>query len=83
MHKNYKKPTFNIQIEAKYPLYLKGFEDARIENIIIEDAVLNGVGGDSVLQNIKGLTFKNVSINGEKLEDKTVDVDNDMKIHTL
>lgn len=70
-------------IEAKYPLYLKGFEDAKIENIVIEDAVLNGVEGESVLQNIKGLTFKNVSINGNKIEDMTIDVDNDMKIQKL
>ena len=32
-------------IDAKNALYLKGFEDALIENIVIEDAVLNGVKG--------------------------------------
>jgi len=70
-------------IEAKHSLYLKGFEDAPIENIVIEDAVLNGVKGDSVLQNIKNLTFKNVCINGEKLEDQNINVDNDFKIYKL
>lgn len=70
-------------IEAKHALYLKGFEDAPIENIVIEDAVLNGVKGDSVLQNIKNLTFKNVCINGEKLEDQNINVDNDFKTYTL
>jgi len=66
-------------IDAKNALYLRGFEDAQIENILIEDAVLNGVKGDMVLQNIKNLTFKNVSINGEKISDKTINVGNDFK----
>lgn len=70
-------------IDAKNSLYLKGFEDSPIENIFLEDLNLNGVKGDAVLQNIKNITFKNVYINGEKLEDNTMNVDNDFKIHTL
>ncbi|AQR95789.1 glycoside hydrolase family 28 protein [Clostridium saccharoperbutylacetonicum] len=67
-------------IDAKNALYLKGFEDAPIENILIEDALLNGVKGEAVLQNIKNLTFRNVYINGKKLEDKSINVDNNSKI---
>jgi len=70
-------------IEAQHALYLKGFEEAPIENIVIEDAVLSGVKGESVLQNIKNLTFKNVCINGEKLEDQNINVDNDFKVNKL
>ncbi|OOM71850.1 polygalacturonase [Clostridium puniceum] len=70
-------------IEAKHALYLKGFEDAPIENIVIEDAILSGVKGDSILQNINNLTYKNVCINGEKLEDQNINVDNDFKVCKL
>lgn len=67
-------------IDAANALYLKGFANAPIENVFIEDAVLEGVKGNAVLQNVKGLTFKNVTINGEKLKDKTIDVSDDCKV---
>lgn len=67
-------------IDAKNSLYLKGFKDAAIENILLEDMVLVGVKGEAVLQNIRNLTFKNVYINGTKLEDRTINVDDDSKI---
>jgi polygalacturonase len=63
-------------IDAKNALYIKGFENAPIENIVIEDAILNGVQGEAVLQNVKNITLKNVFINGKKVEDKTFDVNN-------
>lgn len=63
-------------IDAKNALYIKGFEHAPIENIVLEDAVLNGVEGDSVLQNVKNITFKNVFINNIKVDDKTFSVNN-------
>lgn len=68
-------------IDAKNALYLKGFEDAPIENIVLEDAVLNGVRGEAVLQNIKNLTFRNVFINGEKIEDEIINVDNNFNVN--
>ena len=33
-----------------------------------------------VLQNIKNLTFKNVSINGKKVSDKTINVGNEFEV---
>ncbi|MCR4944651.1 MAG: glycoside hydrolase family 28 protein [Clostridium sp.] len=66
-------------IDAKNALYIKGFENAPIENIVLEDAELNGVKGEAVLQNIRNLTFKNVSINGVKQKDRTFSVDNEFK----
>lgn len=68
-------------IDAKNALYLKGFEDAPIENIVLENADLNGVRGEAVLQNVKNLTFRNVFINGEKIEDGTINVDNNFNIN--
>ena len=70
-------------VDAKHALYLKGFQDAPIENIVLEDVALSGVKGEDVLQNIKNLTLKNVTINGERIDDKTINVDNDFTIHTL
>ena len=67
-------------IDANNALYLKGFKEAPIENILIEDADLNGVKGDVVLQNVKGLAFKNVSINNVKVDDKILDVEDDFKV---
>jgi len=66
-------------IDAKNALYIKGFEHAPIENIVIEDAILNGVNGEAILQNVKNITFKNVSINGKKLADKTFHVNNEFQ----
>ena len=66
-------------IDAKNALYIKGFENAPIENIVLEDAELNGVKGEAVLQNIRNITFKNVSINGVKQENRTFSVDNNFK----
>ena len=60
-------------------MYIKGFENAPIENIVLEDAELNGVKGEAVLQNIRNITFKNVSINGVKQENRTFSVDNNFK----
>lgn len=67
-------------IDANNALFLKGFKDAPIENILIEDVYLNGVKGDAVLQNIKGIGFKNVSINNKRIDDKVIDVENDFRV---
>ncbi|MCI3008548.1 hypothetical protein FBD77_10725 [Clostridium butyricum] len=67
-------------IDANNALFLKGFKDAPIENILIEDVYLNGVKGDAVLQNIKGIGFKNVSINNKRIDDKIIDVENDFRV---
>lgn len=63
-------------IDAKNALYIRGFENAPIENILIEDADLNGVKGKAVLQNIKNITFRDISINGARIGDKTSSFDN-------
>lgn len=70
-------------IDAKNSIYLKGFKDSPIENILLEDLILNGVKGKAVLQNIKNITFKNVCINDEKIDDKTTNVDDECKIQII
>jgi len=70
-------------IDAKNALYLKGFAKAPIENVTIENVVLNGVEKKSILRNVKGLRFKNVSINGQKIEDSLVNADNKSIIEYL
>ncbi|MBR6266971.1 MAG: glycoside hydrolase family 28 protein [Selenomonadaceae bacterium] len=61
-------------IDAKYAFYLKGFEDAPIENVTFKDMELEGVKGDAVLANIRSLAYENVSINGKKQADQKVDI---------
>ncbi len=62
-------------IDAKYAFYLKGFEDAPIENVAFKDMVLTGVKGHAVLENIKGMSLSNVVINGKQQPDRVFDVD--------
>ena len=69
------KTIEGASIDATNTLYLKGFEYSPIENIVLKDIELNGTKGGAVLQNVKGLTYKNVTIDGEKLEDRIINVD--------
>jgi polygalacturonase len=50
--------------KAQYALYLRGFKNAPIENIRLSDCDLKGVEKQSVIENVKGLSYKNVRING-------------------
>lgn len=59
-------------IEAKYAFYLKGFEDAPIENVTFRDMDLEGVKGDASYANVKGLTYADVTINGIKQPNQTM-----------
>ena len=50
--------------KAQYALYLRGFKNAPIENVRLSDCDLKGVEKQSVVENVKGLSYKNVRING-------------------
>jgi hypothetical protein len=67
-------------IDSKNAFFLKGFEDAPIENIVFRDMVLDGVKGDAEMINVNNLTYENVTINGKKVEDKTVNIGSDGKV---
>ena len=71
------KTVEGASIDATNTLYLKGFEKSPIENIVLQDVELNGTKGGAVLQNVKGLTYRSVTIDGEKLEDRTINVNNE------
>jgi len=67
-------------IDSKNAFFLKGFEDAPIENIVFRDMVLDGVKGDAEMINVNNLTYENVTINGKKVEDKTINIGPDGKV---
>lgn len=67
-------------IDAKYAFYLKGFEDAPIENVTFRGMKLEGVKGDAEMANIRGLTYSDVTINGKKQPDRTMDIGPDGQV---
>jgi polygalacturonase len=59
----------NVKTEkAKYALYLRGFKNAPIENVRLSDCEFNGVAMPNVVENVKGLEFGNVRVNGKLIE---------------
>lgn len=56
----------NMTVErTKYPLYLRGFEHAPIEEVRLSNCEFAHATNKSVLDNVKGLQLKSVRINGE------------------
>jgi polygalacturonase len=53
--------------KSEYALYLRGFKNAPIEEIHLTDCEFNNVAKPNVLENVKDLSLKNVSINGKLL----------------
>jgi polygalacturonase/lysophospholipase L1-like esterase len=51
--------------KSKYALYLRGFKNAPIADILIEDCAFDGVAKPNVLENVRDLTLRDVRINGE------------------
>ncbi|MBV9183048.1 MAG: glycoside hydrolase family 28 protein [Acidobacteria bacterium] len=54
--------------KAKYALYLRGFKDSPIETIRLTDCEFEGVERESVIEEVKNLSFENVRVNGRRLE---------------
>jgi polygalacturonase len=55
----------NLQSQkAKYALYFRGFKNAPITNVNIENCDFGGVAEQNVLENAKEITLRNVKING-------------------
>ena len=50
--------------KSKYALYLRGYEDAPIENIRLVDCAFDQVAKPDVLEHVKGLVRRNVRVNG-------------------
>jgi polygalacturonase len=50
--------------KSKYALYLRGFKNAPIADIVIEDCSFDNVAKENLLENVHDLTLRNVRING-------------------
>ena len=53
--------------KSEYPLYLRGFTNAPIENISLRECEFNAEK-PSLIENVKGLSVQNVRINGKLVE---------------
>ncbi|MEP6835098.1 MAG: glycoside hydrolase family 28 protein [Gemmatimonas sp.] len=51
--------------KSKYGLYLRGFPEAKISDIRLESCTFDGVAQPDVLENVTGITHKNVTVNGK------------------
>lgn len=53
---------------AQYALYLRGFENAPIENVRIKDCDFEGIAKPDVIENVKNLSFIDVKENGKVID---------------
>jgi len=54
--------------KAEYALYLRGFKNAPIYDISVVDCDFEGVAKPNVIENVKGLSLRNVIINGKRVD---------------
>jgi len=52
--------------KSRYGVHLRGLPEAPIENVSLEDCVFDNVAQGDVIENVKGLSFRNVKVNGEE-----------------
>jgi polygalacturonase/lysophospholipase L1-like esterase len=57
-----------ISKKSKYALYMRGFKNALITNILVEDCAFDNVAKPNVLENVQGIELRNVLINGKPVE---------------
>ncbi len=53
---------------SRYALFLKGYERAPIDDVLLEDCEFNNVKQGNILSNVRNLVMKRVTVNG-KLQD--------------
>ena len=51
--------------KSQHALLLRGFKNAQISGVLIEDCTFDGVQQEDVLENVKGIELKNVRVNGK------------------
>ncbi len=51
--------------KSQYALLLRGFKNAPISGVRIQDCVFDGVAKPDLLENVKGVELKNVKVNGK------------------
>jgi hypothetical protein len=54
--------------KAQYALYLRGFKNAPIENVRLVDCDFTEVEKADVIENVNGLSLRNVTENGRSVE---------------
>ena len=57
--------------KSQHALLLRGFKNAPISGVRIENCTFNGVEKDDVLENVKGVELRNVRVNG-KVRNETI-----------
>jgi polygalacturonase len=57
--------------KSKYAFMLRGFEDSPVTNIRVTDCTFDGVQSPDVLEGVKDLVLKNVTVNGRR-RDETI-----------
>jgi polygalacturonase len=57
--------------KSEYGLYLRGFENAPIGEVRLIDCAFDGVTKGNVVEHVRGLTLRNVMINGERVDRAT------------
>jgi polygalacturonase len=53
---------------SDYALYLRGFENAPIGEVRLIDCAFTGVQKGNVVEHVRGLTLRNVRLNGERVD---------------
>ncbi|MFA5422522.1 MAG: glycoside hydrolase family 28 protein [Phycisphaerae bacterium] len=72
----------NINIEnvtcgkSEYALYLKGYQRSPIKDVRLKNCVFENIEKSSIIENVEGLVFENVIINGELSEINLAEGDN-------
>ncbi|HEY6186292.1 MAG TPA: glycosyl hydrolase family 28 protein [Pyrinomonadaceae bacterium] len=57
-----------ISRKSKYALYMRGFKNSQITNILIEDCAFDNVAKPNVLEGVQNIVLRNVLINGKPVE---------------
>jgi polygalacturonase/lysophospholipase L1-like esterase len=57
-----------ISRKSKYALYMRGFKNSQITNILIEDCAFDNVAKPNVLESVQNIVLRNVLINGKPVE---------------
>jgi polygalacturonase len=57
--------------KSQYALLLRGFKNAQISGVRVEDCTFDGVQKDDLLENVKGIELRNVRVNG-KMRNETI-----------
>jgi len=55
--------------KSQYAMDLQGFPNAPIIDVRLEDCTFDNAANPSIVKNVKGLTLRNVRVNGKELNE--------------